>query len=247
MKERVLISVLCLAALGARAEVRVFVEDVGGVAWIRYECSAGEIVRAFGLDVTVDRGRIVGVSDYFRGESTPEAQGYGIFPTAFRDRISPVPGTDPDWGASEYTPVAEPADDPAATLPGLFAGGVTLEFGALWDPAVPDSIPGPRGTLCALQLSEGAKVAVTANASRRGVVFAGDNDPFAVVFEGAPVGPLVTGVTLAGGILTIAFHGGELETATSLQGEWVGTGQSDGRFAAPIGPDRTRFFRVRGR
>ena len=75
-------AVLCAAAwilaTGVGAEVRVYVEPLGGLAWLKYECTAGEVVRAFALDVTVDRGVILGVSDYVVGESTASA----------RDRLS---------------------------------------------------------------------------------------------------------------------------------------------------------------
>ncbi len=79
-------SVLLLAAT-AGAEVRVYVQDTGGVAWIKYECTAGEVIRAFALDVSVDRGQITGISDFFVGPSSATAQGYGIFPAAFRDHV----------------------------------------------------------------------------------------------------------------------------------------------------------------
>ncbi|MGI9568492.1 MAG: hypothetical protein ACR2PH_01840, partial [Desulfobulbia bacterium] len=56
-----------LLAVSARPDVFVFVEQANGFAWIKYECTAEEVVRAFSLDVTVDQGRILGVSDYFVG------------------------------------------------------------------------------------------------------------------------------------------------------------------------------------
>ena len=53
-------------------------------------------------------------------------------------------------------------------MPGLGSAGVTLELGALWDPLVPEAIPEPAGTLCALHLSEADQVSLAANASRGG-------------------------------------------------------------------------------
>ena len=68
----------------ASAEVRVFVRQEKNAAAIKYECTRGEVVRAFALDVSVDRGRIMAISNYFKGESTAAAQGYGIFPKRCR-------------------------------------------------------------------------------------------------------------------------------------------------------------------
>src|SRR5579859_3681003 len=112
------------------AAVHVNVVDTNGVAWIEYRCDAGEVVRAFALDVSVDRGEIIGVSNFFSGVSTSVAQGYGIFPASFRDHVTVTSGTNANWSAPGYSPVAVPADAPAGTLPGLGSSGVTLEFGA---------------------------------------------------------------------------------------------------------------------
>jgi hypothetical protein len=179
-----------LLIASSKAGVRVYVEDAAGVALIKYECTAGEVVRAFALDVTVDRGQIVNISDYFVGPSTGAARGYGIFPAAFRDHITVTSNTVVNWNASGYNPLAVVADDPGGTLPGLGTSGVTLEFGALWDPALPEAAPPSSGTLCALQLSEGAMVTVAANASRGGVVLSPDGNSVAPTFTGAIVGPL---------------------------------------------------------
>ena len=136
---------LSLLAYPTRGIVRVFVQGTNGVANINYECTAGEVVRAFALDVTVDQGQILGITNYFRGPSTAAAQGYGIFPALFRDNVTVSSGTNANWNASGYGPVAVAADNPGGTLPGLNSSGVTLELGALWDPTVPAAIPPARG------------------------------------------------------------------------------------------------------
>src|SRR5579859_3818756 len=123
---------LLLSATG-RAEVRVFVQDSNSLALIKYECTGGELVRAFALDVSVDQGQIIGISNFLRGPSTAGATGYGIFPASFRDHLAAGAGTNVNWAASDYTPLAVPADAPADTLPGLNSSGVTLEFAGLWD------------------------------------------------------------------------------------------------------------------
>src|SRR6266849_7500051 len=90
---RVILLAVVLQAITSSASVRVFVQDTNGVAWLKYQCTAGEVVRAFALDVTVDQGLIFGVSDFFVGVSTTGSQGYGVFPASFRDHATVISGT----------------------------------------------------------------------------------------------------------------------------------------------------------
>lgn len=240
----------CLVFASAQAEVRVFVQEDSRAASIKYECTGGEVVRAFALNVSVDRGQIIGVSNYFRGESTPTAQGYGIFPAAFRDFITVGNGTNIDWEVPGYTPLAAVSDRPADTLPGLNSSGVTLEFGGLWDPAVPGAVPPASGTLCNLQLSEAANVSVAANLSRGGIIPSSSDITITPAFTGAfvdPAFPAITGLTLNNGVITINFVGGELVSAETLGSGWVGTGQTNGVYVEPVGQAGSKFFRVRQR
>lgn len=246
MKKQLGWLLLFLLVASARADVRVFVQDTNGVAWLKYECTAGEVVRAFALDVSVDQGQIVGIADFFRGESKSGATGYGIFPASFRDHITVGDGTNINWALSAYTPLAAVRDNPAGTLPGLNSSGVTLEFGGLWDVRVPDAVPGPTGTLCSLQLSQAANVTVAANAIRGGVVSAFPESPIRAAFRGAFVaGPAITSAMVEDGIMVIYFQGGELQTATSLDGPWTDTGQVSGYFLEPLGTNQIKFYRVR--
>lgn len=234
----------------ACAEVRVFVREENLAASIDYECTAGEIVRAFSLNVTVDRGLIAGISNYFRGDCTPAAQGYGIFPAAFRDRITVGGGTNIDWNVTGYTPLAVVSDRPADTLPGLNSSGVTLELGGLWTPAVPATFPPATGRLCTLQISEAANVSVTANLSRGGVIPASSDITITPTFNGAfvdPAAPAITGIALTNGSLTISFVGGELVSAATLGSTWVGTGQTNGVYTESAEPGASKFYRVRHR
>ncbi len=235
-----------LLALSAGATVRVFVQGTNGLAWIRYECTADEVVRSFALDVTVDRGVILGVSGFLRGPSTPSAPGYGIFPAAFRDHVAVDSGTNADWTSSDYNPIATVADSPADTLPGLNSSGVTLELGALWNPASTDAVPPATGTLCALSVSELAKVTVAANASRGGVVAEPPDATLVTQFSGAAVDPeiAITGFSVSYGIITLEFKGGELETAPAPDGPWTGTGNSSGKFNEPVAAVGNKFYRV---
>src|SRR6266404_7742622 len=170
MKTRLTLLAGILLATSASASVRVFVQDANGVAWIKYQCTAGEVVRAFALDVTVDQGVIFRVSDFLVGVSKPAAQGYGIFPASFRDHATVGSGTNVTFDLTQYSPLAVVTDYPGDTQPGLNSSGVTLEFGGLWDPKQPAAIPAATGTLCTLHLSRSANVSVTSNGTRGGVV-----------------------------------------------------------------------------
>ena len=231
----------------AKAEVRVFIQDTNGMALLCYECTGGELIRAFALDVTVDRGKIVGVSDFLRGPSTVGATGYGIFPASYRDHLlgGSTTNINIDWQSPDYTPLADPADAPADTQPGLGSAGVTLEFGAVWEPATPGAMPGPTGKLCELQLSQAAIVSVSPNNLRGGVVSAVTGSPVQSAFVGAAIGPGIISATLQSGSVTVLFQGGELQGAPSLGGPWTGTGNSSGSYSEPFEPGQSRFFRVR--
>lgn len=242
---RCLVLTSLLSTFSVRAAVEVSVEPGNGLAWIRYHCTAGELVRAFALDVTVDKGRILEVSDFFVGESTATAQGYGIFPGSFRDHVV-VRGKPPiGWAPGRYSPVAVRTDDPENTLPGLGASGVTLEFGGLWDPSDPAAVPAKRGTLCALRVSEGTTVRLNANQRRGGVVSADPNVFVVPVFNEAFVQPPeITGSYEFNGVLLITYAGGDLQFADSLDGPWRGTGNTNGVYAEFIASASRRFFRV---
>jgi hypothetical protein len=244
MKNLLLLLGLLPLALSARANVQVSVQATNGLACINYNCTAGEVVRAFALDVTVDRGQILGITNYFRGPCSATAQGYGIFPASFRDNVTVSTGSNATWSVSAYSPLAVPADNPGGTLPGLNSSGVTLELGALWDPTLPAAFPPPSGTLCALQISQTANVTVTANPARGGIVAAPRDIVITPQFTGALVGPAVTQTSLSNGIMTILFQGGELESAPTPGGPWTGTGNTSGTYTETPGAKATKFFRV---
>lgn len=229
----------------ARCEVRIFVADSNGVATVNYECTAGEVVRAFALDVSVDRGQVVGIADFFRGQSAAGATGYGIFPASLRAQLLGTTGTNIDWNATDYTPLANVQDLPGGTLPGLNSSGVTLEFGGLWDPSVLAAVPGSAGMLCSLKLSQGAKMSIAPNTGRGGVVSAIPGTVIAPVFSGDLVGPAIINATIVGGSINILFKGGELQTANSIDGQWNATGNVSGNYTETVGTNQLRFYRVR--
>jgi hypothetical protein len=247
---RLVLFLICLLVASARGEVRVFVREESRAAAIKYECTGGEVVRAFALNVSVDRGFITGISNFFKGESTPAAQGYGIFPAAFRDQITVGTGTNINWDVPGYSPLAVVSDRPADTLPGLNSSGVTLEFGGLWDPTMPGAVPPAAGTLCTLQISQAANVTVAANVSRGGVIPASSDITITPTFTGAfvdPAFPAITSLTLTNGVITINFVGGELVSVATMGSGWVGTGQTNGVYAEPVGQGGPKFYRVRHR
>ena len=244
MKMRLLFLSLVLLPFVARAYVQVYVQATNGLAYINYNCTAGEVVRAFALDVTVDRGQILGVTNYFRGPCSATAQGYGIFPASFRDSVTVSTGSNATWSVTTYSPLAVPADNPGGTQPGLNSSGVTLELGALWDASLPAAFPPASGTLCALRISQTANITVSANAVRGGIVAAPRDVGITPQFTGALVGPAVTKTSLTNGVMTILFQGGELETAPTLAGPWTGTGNTSGLYSETPNAAVVKFFRV---
>ena len=231
-------------ALSASASVQVSVQATNGMACINYKCTAGEVVRTFALDVTVDRGQIIGITNYFRGPCSTTTQGYGIFPASFRDNVTVSSGSNANWSVSGYSPLAVPADSPGGTLPGLNSSGVTLELGALWDSTLPAVFPPSSGTLCALQISQTANVSVTANLARGGIVAAPNDVVITPQFAGALVGPAVTKTSFTNGGVTIWFQGGELESAPAMIGPWTGTGNTNGIYSETPDATGAKFFRV---
>ena len=236
----------CLLTVPVRATVRVLVQDTNGVAWIKYQCTAGEVVRAFALNVSVDRGQIFGVSDFLVGPSLAGSRGYGIFPASFRDHATVNSGTNVTFDLTQYSPLAVPADNPSDTLPGLNSSGVTLELGALWDPTVPAAVPPSSGTLCALHLTRAANVTITANNSRGGIVLAPTDILASAAFVGGFVDAdaVITSESLVNGVLRLTFKGGVLETAPSLSGPWTSTGNSTGTYSETIASSGAKFYRV---
>jgi len=163
MRKLMLIVAAIAIAAPALATVELgIVNNTDGTADITYNCTAGEAVRAFALDITVDTGTIDAVSGFKTGESVTGSLGYGIFPGNFRDYINPAT---PNWGDPNYTPIA-PSGDPDA-LGGLGTAGVTIELGSLY---VDANAPAASGTLCILDISDTALMCVTLNTSRGGVV-----------------------------------------------------------------------------
>jgi hypothetical protein len=213
MKKLSFILAALLFAAPAWATVRITVEPSGTTAAVKY-ATDGEKVRAFALDITVDKGVITAISGFMRGESTQDQPGYGIFPANFARYITvdPATGEVAQWDVNDYTPVADPCDPGA--LGGLGTSGITVEMGALYYPTDDASPNAPlnQGTLFTLTLSEPAQLTVKLNELRGGVVLTN------------PDVPAVVNLTQAAGI-SIAGSGGVLAPSNPEYAEWVAVGK----------------------
>ena len=85
---------------------------------------------------------------------------------------------------------------------------------------------------------------MAANISRGGIIAAPVDVPITTQFAGALVGPAILSATLANGVMTILFQGGELETATAVTGPWTGTGNRTGSYTETVGAAASKFYRV---
>jgi hypothetical protein len=143
---------------------------------INYICGAGESVRAFALEVTLDNGfTFTSVADYNKGESKIVAGdanyklGYGIFPGKFRDVITPA---NPVWTDGNYMPIA-PNTDADATGTGIGTNKVIIEAGSLYVGA--SNKPPSVGRLCRLYVMPprvplDCNITLALNTTRGGVV-----------------------------------------------------------------------------
>lgn len=217
MKKLSLALATLLITTPAWATVRIIVEPSGKTATIKYATTKGEKVRAFALDITVDKGAIVDINDFIQGESTKEKPGYGIFPANFARYIAVNPDTGEvaKWDLKDYTPVADPCDPGALPKSGLGTYGITVEMGALYYPPDDSSpnAPPSEGKLFKLTLSEQAKLTIKLNTLRGGIVLTNAESATDVDLAGA------TNVSIAGtGDIAIASTSAEYA-------EWLAVGK----------------------
>jgi len=141
------------------------------------------------------------------------------------------------------------ADYPSDTKPGLGSSGITLEFGALWDPNLSAAVPPASGTLCALHLSRAANVSVAPNNSRGGLIASPPDVILATSFTGAFVDAdaVILSATVTNGVLYLTFKGGELQTAPALSGPWTGTGNSSGSYSEAVATFGSKYYHVNHR
>jgi len=109
------------------------------------------------------------------GESVDGAEGYGIDMGTIT-----FTGGEPEEivlpNQTAYTPIAPPgAPDSPGQLPG---SEITLEFGCLFDVAVPADAPEAVTTLCTFTVDEsGATITLTSDETRNGIALIGGGDP----------------------------------------------------------------------
>jgi hypothetical protein len=213
MKKLCMLLAVLVAASPALSAVRITAQPDGLTVAIKYAVDEPEKVRAFALDITVDKGKIVSISDFIRGESTAAKPGYGIFPANFARYITVNADTGEvaKWDVNDYTPVADPCDSGA--LGGLGTNGITIEMGALYYPTENSSPNAPpnSGTLFKLTLSEPATVTLALNEIRGGVVLTDPEKPATVTLSQA------TAVVSGGGDVAAA--------SGSDYAEWVAVGK----------------------
>jgi len=168
MRKVSLILAVLLFTVPAWAEVLIECSCDEGVVTVSYDASSESPmkVRAFALDITVDKGTIVAVD----ANVATYDPSYGIYPGS----IVIVDGEVNDPG----TAVADPCDHPD-TQPGIGSSGITVEMGALYDP--PDDANGPPSSGVLLQFTvsdDDACITIVENDSRGGVVMTDPNaDP----------------------------------------------------------------------
>lgn len=158
-----------------------FTADIVAVADGDDADANGSLIAGIALDVSVDAGQILAVSNYkTTGESIATDKGYGIFLGTIT-----FTGGDPEAIQSTGSPVApQDAPDSPPQLPGT---ACVLEFGALYDQAVPAAAPAASSVLCTIEVSGACNVTLGANATRGGVVRIGGgavtpviNNPFPI-------------------------------------------------------------------
>lgn len=166
MKKILFVLTVLLLAAPAMAVVNINAVQSGTdpcQVYITYSNTEDSNVRAFALDIWVDDGNILNIADYNKGECNSTVQGYGIFMgTIVIDGTGAV--------TNDGTPIAEVADLPSDTLPGLDSNGVTTEMGSLYEAGV---VSGPKqtGTLGKLILSKvPCNLCIRTNVSRAGIV-----------------------------------------------------------------------------
>jgi hypothetical protein len=196
MKNILLVVAMLIIVSPVLATVSVTATDIGGgVVEVRYNCSAGEKVRSFALDISVNNGMTIdSIYDFNVGENNATKKGYGIFPGSFADYINPA---SPNWADVNYKPVAPVADPNART--GLGTGAITVEMGSLY---VDTNAPPSSGQLFKLGINphsgSSCNLSIVLNNTRVGVVL----EDTSVVAS-----PVLTGTTVSFNILVYCAVG----------------------------------------
>jgi hypothetical protein len=185
MKRFLLVVAMLLIASPVWAAVSVTATDEGsGVVAVRYNCSAGEKVRSFALDLSVDGPMTIdNIRDFNVGESKKPGGGYGIFPGSFAAYID---AANPNWVNPNYKPVATPTEPNGRA--GLGTNAITVEMGSLY---VDANAPGSSGLLFRLDVTShgaaDANLLIVLNNTRVGVVLEDTNIVTSPILTGTKV------------------------------------------------------------
>jgi hypothetical protein len=171
MKQRILLVVaMLLLVMPAFARVNITIMQGTGAdankLTVRYDCNAGEAVRAFALNFSLgsaNNSMIFSsnpndINDFNRGESNKPGGGYGIFPGQFNRRIDPG---SPNWYAQYYSPVA-PDNEIDSNGTGMGYRTMIAEMGSLYKDL---NAPGASGTLFTIRVDANSKTSDTLNVS----------------------------------------------------------------------------------
>jgi hypothetical protein len=154
----ILVLMLAAPAMAIQDVDFVAVHEGAGVVAIYYDSNTppGPLPRAFALDVTVDDGNIVSLSDL--------SLAYWVYPGSIDINDA---GEVNDVG----TPVADPCDLPSDTELGLGYSGITLEMGSLYvgGPNAPD----PCALLIKVMVSTDCNLTIAGNVGRGKTVMEG--------------------------------------------------------------------------
>lgn len=201
MKKVLLVVVMLLLAMPVMAATTISAVKEGTpvvvgtvqIQTVRIDYTSDVDVRAFALDINTDPGvSMKDIRNFKVGESNGAvaggSSGYGIFPSRFRDFITP---TSPDWSNPNYIPT--PAwNEPETISPptGMGFTKFTVEMGTLFKDDV--NKPALSGTLFRFDVNNEGTVgtinlAIAANALRGGVVGADANGIVGVVFNGTSI------------------------------------------------------------
>ena len=170
---RKIIIALAIVMLAAPAmagnQVDITCTDVNGIVTVSYDTTGGDpnLVRAFGLDITVDAGKISGLWDV-----NPK---YNIHPGSID--INDATGAIDNAGSA----VCDPCQYPGVTQPGLGTQGITVEMASLYVGA--PNAPADQGVLFKLGLCWTCNITISENTARGGVVME-DNAPVTVIAPG---------------------------------------------------------------
>ena len=186
MKKKIVLAlvVLMFTAPAFAAVTISCVDEGGGIVAIKYSVS-GEAsrVRAFALELSVDQGAILNITDFNVGECNSLKKGYGIFMGSIK--------IDEQGDVTDYNNPVAPLDAPDDPCQ-LGSDKITVEMGSLYEDS---NFPADNGTLFKIKVCIDCNVSVDTNVLRGGVILEngkGSEDvasPLAVVAPGKDATP----------------------------------------------------------